>query len=262
MEFGDVQTEAEVLRGETIFTRSGEKIGDVQTVLYDKATGEPEWLAVQSGVFGMRSRIVPFHGAARRPDGVTVPYEASKIQAAPELEGDEISQDLERQLAAHYGLAYSESRSPTGLARGKRRTPQQNPKSGGTQSRRKRSTQRSQSGRSSRGGPADRTPTRDELYEDAKRLGIEGRSKMNKAQLQRAVDRQKGRSSDGGKRQANPFEVQAFLEAVGYPAAKRELVREAKEQGANARVRSTLERLPDKEFGSPAEVSEAIGSIA
>ena len=51
-------------------------------------------------------------------------------------------------------------------------------------------------------------------------------------------------------------------EAVGYPAAKRQLVREAKEQGANARVRSTLERLPDKEFGSPAEVSEAIGSIA
>jgi hypothetical protein len=30
--------------------------------------------------------------------------------------------------------------------------------------------------------------TRDELYQEAKRLGIEGRSKMNKAQLQRAVD--------------------------------------------------------------------------
>jgi len=29
--------------------------------------------------------------------------------------------------------------------------------------------------------------TRDRLYNDAKKLGIEGRSKMNKAQLQRAV---------------------------------------------------------------------------
>jgi hypothetical protein len=29
--------------------------------------------------------------------------------------------------------------------------------------------------------------TRDQLYNDAKKLGIEGRSKMNKAQLQRAV---------------------------------------------------------------------------
>jgi len=32
-------------------------------------------------------------------------------------------------------------------------------------------------------------PTRDELYAQAKQLGIEGRSKMNKAQLARAVGR-------------------------------------------------------------------------
>src|SRR5919198_631105 len=30
-------------------------------------------------------------------------------------------------------------------------------------------------------------PTREELYEQAKQLGVEGRSKMNKAQLARAV---------------------------------------------------------------------------
>ncbi len=33
--------------------------------------------------------------------------------------------------------------------------------------------------------------TRDQLYEEAKSMGIEGRSKMTKAQLQRAVDRRK-----------------------------------------------------------------------
>jgi plasmid stabilization system protein ParE len=33
--------------------------------------------------------------------------------------------------------------------------------------------------------------TRDQLYEEAKDKGIEGRSKMNKEQLQRAVDRRK-----------------------------------------------------------------------
>jgi hypothetical protein len=33
--------------------------------------------------------------------------------------------------------------------------------------------------------------TRDQLYNEAKDLGIDGRSKMNKAQLQRAVDRKK-----------------------------------------------------------------------
>jgi plasmid stabilization system protein ParE len=33
--------------------------------------------------------------------------------------------------------------------------------------------------------------TRDQLYEEAKKMGIEGRSKMTKDQLQRAVDRGK-----------------------------------------------------------------------
>ena len=36
-------------------------------------------------------------------------------------------------------------------------------------------------------GPGGRT--RDQLYEEARRKGIKGRSKMTKAQLQRAVDR-------------------------------------------------------------------------
>jgi hypothetical protein len=33
--------------------------------------------------------------------------------------------------------------------------------------------------------------TRDQLYQEARKLGIDGRSKMNKAQLERAVDRRK-----------------------------------------------------------------------
>jgi hypothetical protein len=43
--------------------------------------------------------------------------------------------------------------------------------------------------RSGSGGPRGRT--RDQLYNEAKQLGIDGRSSMNKAQLQRAVDAKK-----------------------------------------------------------------------
>src|ERR671915_972454 len=39
--------------------------------------------------------------------------------------------------------------------------------------------------RSGRPGPRGRT--RDQLYNEAKKLGVEGRSKMNKGQLQRAI---------------------------------------------------------------------------
>ncbi len=44
--------------------------------------------------------------------------------------------------------------------------------------------------RSGRSGPRGRT--REQLYNEAKQLGIEGRSKMSKAQLQRAVAGKKG----------------------------------------------------------------------
>ena len=44
--------------------------------------------------------------------------------------------------------------------------------------------------RSGRPGPRGRT--REQLYAEARRLGVKGRSTMNKAQLQRAVDARKG----------------------------------------------------------------------
>ena len=43
--------------------------------------------------------------------------------------------------------------------------------------------------RSGRPGPRGRT--REQLYEEARKLGVRGRSAMNKAQLQRAVDSRK-----------------------------------------------------------------------
>jgi hypothetical protein len=67
-------------------------------------------------------------------------------------------------------------------------------RSGESRSRSRTSTQDISSGRrggkrSGSSGPRGRT--RDQLYNEARQLGIEGRSKMNKAQLQRAVDGKK-----------------------------------------------------------------------
>ncbi len=41
------------------------------------------------------------------------------------------------------------------------------------------------------GKPGPRGRTREQLYQEARHLGVEGRSRMNKAQLQRAVDNKK-----------------------------------------------------------------------
>jgi hypothetical protein len=41
------------------------------------------------------------------------------------------------------------------------------------------------------GKPGPRGRTREQLYQEARSLGVEGRSRMNKAQLQRAVENKK-----------------------------------------------------------------------
>jgi hypothetical protein len=67
-------------------------------------------------------------------------------------------------------------------------------RSGESRTRSRTSTNDMSSGR--RGGQRSGTNrpkgrTRDQLYNEAKKLGIEGRSNMNKAELQRAVDGRK-----------------------------------------------------------------------
>jgi hypothetical protein len=67
-------------------------------------------------------------------------------------------------------------------------------RSGQSRTRSRTSTRDMSSGR--RGGLRSGTSrpkgrTRDQLYNEAKKLGVEGRSRMSKAQLQRAVDRKK-----------------------------------------------------------------------
>ena len=67
-------------------------------------------------------------------------------------------------------------------------------RAGESRTRSRTSTRDLSSGR--RGGQRSGTSrpkgrTKDQLYNEARKMGIEGRSKMNKAQLQRAVDRRK-----------------------------------------------------------------------
>jgi hypothetical protein len=259
MESQDMREHQESLRGQTVFAPNGDEVGEVDAVLYDKASGKPEWLAVQMGRLGLKTRLAPFHGAERRSQGVFVSHSRSQIEAAPEFGGEEISQETERRLASHYQLQYSERRSSSGLA--ERRKPKRAAQTGRRAQRTSGRRTTKQQSRTSRRSPRSKGPTREELYEEAKQLDIEGRSRMNKAQLARVVGRRRGQSSRtrGGK--ANPVEVQKFLEGVGYPTRKRSLVNEAKKQGARKEVHSTLERLPDREFDSPAAVSEAIGRL-
>ena len=59
----------------------------------------------------------------------------------------------------------------------------------------------------------------------------------------------------------NPIQIQKFLKGVNYPASKGDLLENAEREGADEDVRTTLEKLPDQEYETPADVSKALGNI-
>lgn len=54
------------------------------------------------------------------------------------------------------------------------------------------------------------------------------------------------------------IEGQQYLSGVDYPASRDELLRVAREHGADAEAIAVLEGIPDREYEGPTEVSEAI----
>ncbi len=92
------------LIGRKAFDRNGVKIGTVDEVYLDDATGEPEWAAVRTGLFG-RDAFVPLEPSEVQADTLRVPYDKSLVKSAPDFGvGRHLSPEQELQLYHHYGL--------------------------------------------------------------------------------------------------------------------------------------------------------------
>jgi sporulation protein YlmC with PRC-barrel domain len=101
-----VQTDVDprTLIGRKAFDRNGTKIGTVDEVYLDDATGKPEWAAVRTGLFG-RDAFVPLGPSEIVVGELRVPYEKSLIKGAPDFGvGRHLSPQQELQLYRHYGL--------------------------------------------------------------------------------------------------------------------------------------------------------------
>lgn len=92
-------------RGQDVRAADGEKIGTVDEIFVDRATGRPEWLGIGTGFLRMSRAIVPLAGARVDGEAIVVPYDKDTVKDAPDASGDEISEEDERHLYEHYGLA-------------------------------------------------------------------------------------------------------------------------------------------------------------
>ena len=101
----DVQT----WRGRDLYDNDHGKIGEIVDIYLDRQSGEPEWLAVKTGLFGTNVSFVPIRDASSHEDHVMVPFEKSQVKDAPNAKADgELSPEEERRLYEHYGQEFGD----------------------------------------------------------------------------------------------------------------------------------------------------------
>ncbi|WP_019358086.1 PRC-barrel domain-containing protein [Streptomyces sp. AA1529] len=97
-------TDPRSLIGRKAFDRAGAKIGTVDEVYLDDATGDPEWAALRTGLFS-RDAFVPLEPSDLDERGLRVPFERALIKSAPDFGvGRHLSPQQELELYRHYGL--------------------------------------------------------------------------------------------------------------------------------------------------------------
>jgi uncharacterized protein (TIGR02271 family) len=95
----------------------GNKIGKADHVFFDDVTGQPAWVSVKTGMFGMRESFVPLHNARIVEDHLEVPFSKDKVKDAPNVDvdaGGRLSTREEHQLYEHYTIGWGGPGQQTG----------------------------------------------------------------------------------------------------------------------------------------------------
>ena len=96
-------------KGRNAVDRDGDKIGSIEDVYLDRRSGEPEWVAIKTGLFGSNVSFVPVADASSVGEDIRIGYEKGLVKDAPNVEADgELSPEEERRLYDHYDRDYGD----------------------------------------------------------------------------------------------------------------------------------------------------------
>ena len=103
------ENNARQLIGTTAYSADGDKLGKVGQVFLDDATGRPEFVTVQTGLFGTNESFVPVSNASTETDRLVVPFSKDQVKDAPNVDvaNGHLDEDEERRLYEHYDLGYA-----------------------------------------------------------------------------------------------------------------------------------------------------------
>src|SRR5437764_12832306 len=100
------QEEGRNLVGATAFDQDGQKFGEVTNVYLDNTTGDPQWVIVAAGLFGLNDSVVPASLAhMRRSQEVAFAAHKNTITSAPPIDPKRPPTEAAAdQLLRRYGL--------------------------------------------------------------------------------------------------------------------------------------------------------------
>lgn len=104
--------------GTTAYSTDGEKIGKVGQLFLDDETGRPEFVTVNTGLFGTNETFIPVSEAEFSGDRLTLPFSKDKVKDAPNVdaEGGHLDRSEEERLYQYYSMGYGDSSTTTTTA--------------------------------------------------------------------------------------------------------------------------------------------------
>jgi PRC-barrel domain len=95
--------------GHHAYDVNGDKIGKIDHLFYDDRSQRPEWLAVNTGLFGTKTTFIPINGSqVFERDDLQVPFTKDFVKGAPRVDVDEMmSHPQEQELWSYYGYDYA-----------------------------------------------------------------------------------------------------------------------------------------------------------
>jgi uncharacterized protein (TIGR02271 family) len=100
------------LIGSDVYDTEGKKLGSAGQIFLDDQTNQPEWVTVNTGLFGTKETFVPLREASFTGDAITVPYDKSTVKGAPTIDSDgHLAPNEEQELYSYYGLGYDSTDS-------------------------------------------------------------------------------------------------------------------------------------------------------
>ena len=101
--------------GTTAYSTEGDKLGKVGQLFLDDETGNPEFITVNTGLFGNNESFIPVQDATRDGDRLVLPFSKDKVKEAPNVDTDDGHLDRadEQKLYEYYGRSYGSESSNT-----------------------------------------------------------------------------------------------------------------------------------------------------